>query len=357
MPFTIKNLSVQQSIDAINAFICFMKLSGMDEKLALNELVLYFIHHRRADSLLTYSLQKEVTEIKEICNAKDLTTSSNFLRALTTLCHQYVVHGPLSRIVEGRNMHPSIIVASFHHALIHPETPLILEINLDDFAKISYDKRAVLLFCIKVFVPELIITCDFISKDSAISHLSDIVNSLSVPTSFTYKNCELGLIQAEQMNVLWASIKKAERLVLDGANLDQWTRVDFRNFVDAIKSNPQINSLSLAKTQLHKCCKDSAKFECILELINLPQLNELNLHHNRLSYIATGDLNRINKAIKESPIEDIGLNSTGDRKGTLSGSGIFALPALTSDVVATKKTEPSPKLELESEGSLLSPKR
>ncbi len=327
MAESIKNLSVNLNIHTIEEYLRIAQAQQVKLQQALDELILYFIHLRTNSMLLFNSSLKEVNDIKEILASKDFTTRSNFLTALTTVCYQSVGHRKLSHITE-ESYCPTEIVAAFHHELLSlSDHPIIFKAHLKQLAQMPRKELAVLLFCIKIFVPEIIIVNSFCSKKE-LSLLNALVNAPSVPTCLTFSGRDQDEMDSKEIEALLFCIDKTERLVLDDINMNSWTAEQVLRFVQAVKANKALHSISLANTQLNKCCMDPTKFGAILQLITLPQLTELNLQANNLDNLPQATFKILKKTITHTTIKPLGLELTLEKKGTSSNTGIFALSAL-----------------------------
>lgn len=320
----IKNLRVDQSIRAIERYIEFAQEQGIARVSALDELIYYFINPNTINLLQLNQDAPSIIELKEICDAKDPTTHSNFFMALTTLCHDCFEYQQTDYVIK-ENFSPARIFAIFHHELLKlPEEPMILEINLHQLAQYHPDQLIIILFCIKTFVPEMVISGNFTSRERELSALRMLIDTLAVTSTITYHHCNLEWMGPTEMEVFLSSVAKADRLVLDNSPLNVWSAEDFIKFCETVKANRMIRSLSLINTGLNKCCEDSTKFDSILELISLPQLSELNLHRNGLSDLPQTCLNRLEKAVSRRGDTAIGLDFVFSNKGTSSNSGLFA---------------------------------
>ncbi|CEG57943.1 hypothetical protein [Legionella fallonii] len=338
MAESIKNLSINLNIHAIEEFLHLAQTKGMKRKAALDELIFYFMNHLNNNMLLLNSSEKAVTDIKEICDAKDFTTHSNFLAALTIVCYQSVSYVNLRHITE-HDYCPAQIVAAFHHELLNlPNHPIIFKAYLNQLAQIPNEKRAVFLFCIKTFVPEMLIVGNF-SSNEELSVLSSLINACSIPTSFTFSDCNQEKMSPEGIDVFLSCIAKAERLVLDEINMNAWTVEFFLRFVQAVKANNALHSLSLANTQLNKCCMDSVKFNAILELITLPQITEVNLQANNLDSLPQATFKILKKTIIHAGVKPLGLELTIEKKGTAGNNGLFAQSVTGIDLLQGTMSE------------------
>ena len=190
MAESIKNLSVNLNIHAIEEYLHIAQTQGMHREEALDELILYFMNYSAKNTLLLKSSHKAITDIKEIFNSRDFTTRSNFLTALTTVCYQSVNIRNI-RHITAKSYCPTQIVAAFHHELLSmPEHPIIFNAHLKQLAQMPNKDFDVLLFCIKIFVPEIIIVGDF-STNKELFVLTAIVSAPSVPTCLTFRGSKL----------------------------------------------------------------------------------------------------------------------------------------------------------------------
>ncbi|KTD47854.1 hypothetical protein [Legionella quateirensis] len=328
MPGNFNKFSFDECTQAIEAFLNYSETQEIDKLVSLSDLIFYYMKHKHPNTLLGESAAESVIKVKYISSCKDQVTRSNFLHALTAVCYQYAPHEPIDTILFNDSF-PAKIVATFHHeAITKPNDPIRFTADLDTISQLSIDKQTVLLFCTRVFAPEVSIFGNFVtglSHKANLEELKKIVEALPSSTSLTYVKNELGHMKSKEMAVFLNSVNKASQLVLDNACLEQWSEEHWSAFVKKVEQNPSLTSLSLNKTSLRACCLNPQKFQCILKLIALPQLKELLLHNNFLAKLPTDLFEQLRQAIQESPIAHIGLRHIPhDHKGTVSVTGMFA---------------------------------
>ena len=326
MTGTIRNLNVKQCTTAIEDFLGYEFNLGNTKLRSLNNLINYYLTNSTSDPLLMNSKNKKIIEIKEICQARDPSTRANFLMALTSTCYNYATHGSLSSIFQESCTAASVL-ATFHHQIsTAPQQPMKFKASLNLMAAMPNEKRTVLLFCIKAFVPEIIISGNFIDNKRNFKIYSKIVEHIKLMTPITYQNCSLGPIDPTEMSFFLKSVSMANKLELDNVNIESWTADNFALFITEVQKNKQLISLTLNNTKLNKCCEDPKKFHYILELFTLPQLKELNLFQNFLDELPEAQYQLLQEVMKSSTIESISFvgPDSRDKIRTASTLGLFA---------------------------------
>lgn len=329
MPGNFNKYNINECFHAIEKFLLFSESLGKEKLSALTEIIFYYMEPRLAEILISDSTTKCVIEIKDICGAKDQTTRSNFLLALTTICYKYAPSEAMN-VLSCDDTFPARIMALFHHqALINSYQPIKFTADLESMSRLSYELLAVLLFCTKTFVPDLLICGNFVdgpNKQDNLNALKGIVNCLTSKTSFSYRNNCLGEMGFGEMPVFLKSVSKATRLVLDENLLYKWTAADWKHFIEEVEHNKQLTSISINNNNLDLCCKNPEKFKYILRLIAIPHLKKLYLHNNNLGNLPPEQSQKLQKALTESPIKFIGLKHIP--KGTGGTSGLFATKSI-----------------------------
>ena len=328
MPGKFNKFSLEECTRAIEAFLNYSQTQEIDKLVSLSDLIFYYMKHKHPNTLLAESAAEPAIVVKYISSCKDHVTRSNFLLALTTICYQYAPHEPIETLLFNDSF-PAKIVATFHHeAITKPNDPILFTADLDTISQLTIDRRIILLFCTKVFAPEVTIFGNFVYGSSAEANLAELKNIIDVlpsRTTLTYMKNELGQMRSKEMAVFLKSVSKTSRLVLDHAHLDQWSDAHWNDFIKEVENNKSLTSLSLNKTSLKSCCHNPQKFQCILKLLALPHLKELFLHNNSLGNLPIDLFEPLRKAIQESPIAHIGLRHIPhDHKGAASVNGMFA---------------------------------
>ncbi|MBL7480505.1 hypothetical protein [Legionella bononiensis] len=357
MPSNFNKYSFEECTQAIEAFLDYSETQEVDKLVSLSDLILYYMKHKHPNTLLGESTAGSVIAVKYMCSCKDQRTRSNFLHALTAKCYQYAPHEPIDKILFNDSF-PAKIVATFHHETItKPNDPIRFTADLDTISHLTIDKQTVLLFCTRVFAPEVTIFGNFVtgfSHHANLEELKKIVEVLPSNTTLTYVKNELGRMKSKEMTVFLNSVNKASQLVLDNARLDQWSEEHWSAFVKKVEQNPTLTSLSLNKTSLHACCHNPKKFQCILKLLALPHLKELFLHNNLLGKLPVELFEELRKAIQESPIAHIGLRHIPhDHKGAASVNGMFAHSAHSKERTVDSKNQLEASLQPTGEHSAI----
>lgn len=344
MPPSRKMSSNDLSTAVIEQFIKYNKLQP--QSYSLNEIIHYFMCPKKLSKKCLVGDAKEIADLRDLCDSPSPKIRSQLLSALTNYCAKTFSKIDLAKIIDD-TLPTGQIVAAFHNAA---EAPSILSLDLSKLTSLEEEKREVILFCIKKFVPELIISGNFVKNPKEMVLLDKIVASYAVTTSLTYKDCQLEALGTNEMAIFLKNLTKANHLVLDNVMLDKWTEERFKQFVEGIKQNPQISYLSLEHTHLDRCCANAAKFESFMELIQLKQFSTLNLHGNHLGKLPADQLKRVAEAIQAHPKNTVKLHleknkSAGSRIGnsavikakdktsTVTELGLFAtsLPVVQSN--------------------------
>lgn len=322
-----------------------MRQTGKKTLQSLDEIIAYHLDHNHQGALSNGIHIQAIAAIKKICDTKNQTTQSNLLLALTATCYKYAPVGYVDEILT-KKYSPAKIMAAFHHeTLTSYDSPMQFTAHLEQLSKLSAEQRNAILFCIRSFAPEVVFCGNFVDgpdNEPNCTQLKAIVESLTSKISLTYTNECLGSVGREERAVFLTSVSKASRLVLDGTGLHKWSANDWAYFIDSVKNNEQLCSISLNKNALILSCRDPEKFTYILKLFNVPHLKELYLHNNDLGTLSITQFQQLQKAITESPIPLIGLRyiSKGKR-GTFISGGIFSagIPSLNTTNLPNKELE------------------
>lgn len=308
------NLELPTSVDSITRVMEeFVRYANRDEDLppkkALSDLITYFIGHPREDSLFCYSDAPSVLRLNRIFASNDVERRAHFIVALKEICYKYASRCTPEEFAKESCI-PAITLAQFQSAVI-TQTPkqIVYHADIAKLLQGSSVSRRVILFCISIFNPSIEFIGDYANNPYARFMVNEILKAIPYahPTTITFATQDHDLIGLDGRSLFLSSIIKASRLVLDGAELDRWTPDDFQHFLDIIKANPRLTELSLMNTKLDICCRDSNKFGFVLELLSLPQLTKLDLHKNNLSTLPKIQLDKLQEAIDNSPIKEIGL--------------------------------------------------
>ncbi|CAM2882799.1 leucine-rich repeat domain-containing protein [Legionella worsleiensis] len=297
MPDNFSKFSLKQCDDIIKALLSYSETQGIEKQTTLNDLVLYYMGYQSPHSLmLKESGQQSVLMAQKMCLSKHQFTRSNFLQALTALCYEYALPEPIE-FLSLKDWHAAKIIATFYHQTTEkPLQPIRLTATLDAISQLPTDKKIILLFCIRVFSPEI-----------------------------TFEKSELGRMKEEEMTLFLNKVRKSYQLILDDTRLDQWDKHNWSAFYEAVEQNKSLTSLSLNKTSLYLCCLNEEIFQYILNLIALPHLSELFLHNNLLNTLPPELFTKLRGAIDKSPIKHIGLRHVSpEDQGLASSCGMFA---------------------------------
>lgn len=348
MPGPFNKFSFEECKHAIEAFLNYSQTQGIDKLVSLSDLITYYMKQPHPNTLLGESSEESVIAVKYISSCKTQQTRSNFLYALTEACYRHAPHEPIETMLFHIS-NPAQIVATFHYeAITKPDDPIRFTADLDTIAQLSTEQQTILLFCFRVFAPEVTIFGNFVygaSGAANLAELSKIVHALPASSSLTYEKNELGQMGSEEMAIFLNSVNKSSQLILDHANLDQWSEQYWSAFVAKVENNQSLTSLSLNKTSLKSCCLNPQKFQCILKLIALPHLKELYLHNNLLGKLPVHLFEQLREAIKKSPIAHIGLRhipQESKRAASISGMFAHSSPHKEDDTIYDYQDDPLP---------------
>lgn len=357
MPLTRKSSSSNPFTTAIDKFIEYMKTN---KESSLTQIILYLMCSKEVSQLCLVGNAEPVVNVRNYCDTNIPAVRTQFLNALTTACADYFLPVPFDKIIDEK--HPvGNIVAAFHkNAESHfakekssnkkEKSPLALNLNLNKLANLSESKREVILFCIKRFVPELIISGPLVNPTNELTLLSEIVTAYTISTSFTYQHCDFSKLAPVELQIWLKSLGKANELVLKDMPLDQWSEDHFKQFVIAVRANPQLTVLNLKHTRLDKCCASVSKFQSLLELISLPQFKNINLHMNHLSKLPPVQLKQLKDAIHSTPPAEaiagkksksvVHIHLKESKKSRAGVQGMF-VPVTTTPTPVAQNTPPS----------------
>ncbi|KTD79217.1 hypothetical protein [Legionella waltersii] len=309
-----RSSNVDQCISTIEKFIIHANELGRSNKEAIGDLIAFFMKKPLPNSLLENNNDPKVASIKRMCRVMDSRVRMGLLLAIPEVCSKFGDdEADMPSILSEKDAAVHLISEFYHRLRNEPTNQMHFKMN-DAWANIkTKSTETALLFCMQTFVPALIIEGDFPNEKRKIALFQEVLGALECKTTLVYTRNGITSKNPQGMTCFLKSMNIANRLSLTHGSFEDWTANDMQHFVQMVKSCPDLTHLSLAHMNIDACCKDEAKFKCILDLISLPQLHYLNLSGNHMNHLNKEQRQRLESAMSRSPIEVIQLRSTPEK--------------------------------------------
>jgi hypothetical protein len=309
-----RNSNVDQCISSIEKFFIYANELGYSKKQAMSHLIAFFMKKPLPNSLLDNNNDPKVASIKRICQVMDSRVRMGLLLAIPEICFKLGdSEAPMSSILSEKDAAINLISKFYHMLRNEPSNQMQFKMN-DAWANIqTKSTETALLFCMQTFVPTLVIEGDFPKEQHKIALFNEVLVALECKTTLSYKRNGITSKNPQAMACFLKSMNVANRLALTHGSFEDWNLNDMQQFVQMVKSCPHLTHLSLAHMNIDACCKDEAKFKCILDLIALPQLQYLNLSGNHLDNMEKAQRQLLQSAISKSPINEVQMQARPEK--------------------------------------------